>query len=63
MSRVCVSCGKAPVIGNNRSHSNVATKRRFDPNLQRVRIILDGRPQTAYVCARCLRAGKVRKAV
>jgi len=50
-------------MGNNRSHSNVATKRRFDPNLQRVRIILDGRPQTAYVCARCLRAGKVRKAV
>ena len=63
MSRVCVSCGKAPAMGNNRSHSNVATKRRFDPNLQRVRIVLDGRPQTAYGCARCPRARKGRKAI
>jgi large subunit ribosomal protein L28 len=63
MSRVCVSCGKKPASGNNRSHSNVATKRRFDPNLQRVRILVDGRAQTAYVCARCLRAGRVQKAV
>ena len=41
----------------------VATKRRFDPNLQRVRILLDGKPQRAYVCTRCLKAGKVVKAV
>jgi large subunit ribosomal protein L28 len=63
MSRVCVSCGKQPVVGNSRSHSNVASKRRFNPNLQRVRIVIDGRPQTAYVCARCLRAGRVTKAI
>jgi len=63
MSKVCVVCGKRPVMGNSRSHSNVATKRRFDPNLQHVRILVDGRPTNAYVCARCLRAGRVTKVV
>ncbi len=63
MSKVCVSCGKATTIGNTRSHSNRATKRRFDPNLQRVRIFLDGRPRNAYVCARCLKSGRVTKAI
>ena len=57
------SCGKGPAFGNSRSHSMVATKRRFDPNLQKVRI-LDGKtPRRAYVCTRCLKAGKVTKAV
>ena len=41
----------------------VATRRRFNPNLQRVRILLGGTPTRAYVCTRCLKAGKVEKAV
>jgi large subunit ribosomal protein L28 len=41
----------------------VATKRRFDPNLQRVRIMVDGVQKRAYVCARCLKGGKVQKAL
>ncbi len=41
----------------------VATKRRFDPNLQRVRVVLAGKATRAYVCARCLKSGKVQKAV
>jgi large subunit ribosomal protein L28 len=41
----------------------VATKRRFDPNLQRVRIMVDGTPKRAYVCARCLKSGTVTKAL
>jgi large subunit ribosomal protein L28 len=40
----------------------VATKRRFDPNLQKVRIQEGGRPFRAYVCTRCLKANKVTKA-
>ena len=40
----------------------VATKRRFNPNLQRVRIVVDGTAKRAYVCTRCLKAGKVTKA-
>jgi large subunit ribosomal protein L28 len=41
----------------------VATKRRFEPNLQKVRLILNGSPSRAYVCTRCLKAGKVTKAI
>ncbi len=41
----------------------VATKRRFDPNLQRVRVLLHGKRTRAYVCTRCLKGGKVTKAV
>jgi large subunit ribosomal protein L28 len=41
----------------------VATKRRFEPNLQRLRIVLGGRPTRTYVCTRCLKAGKVEKAL
>jgi large subunit ribosomal protein L28 len=41
----------------------VATKRRFNPNLQRVRVLLGGKATRAYVCTRCLRGGKVEKAL
>ena len=63
MSKVCAVCGKKPSFGNNRSHSMVATKRRFNPNLQRVRVFLQGKAQRAYVCTRCLKGNKVKKAV
>jgi len=62
MSKVCAICGKAPSFGNSRSHSMVATRRRFNPNLQRVRVFLDGTAKRAYVCTRCLKGGKVQKA-
>jgi len=63
VSRVCSICGRKPSFGNNRSYSMVATKRRFDPNLQRVRVLVDGVARRAYVCTRCLKSGKVTKAV
>jgi large subunit ribosomal protein L28 len=63
MSKVCAVCGKKPGFGNNRSHSMVATKRRFNPNLQRVRVLLKGKATRAYVCTRCLKGGKVQKAI
>jgi large subunit ribosomal protein L28 len=63
VSKVCAVCGKKPSFGHHRSHSMVATKRRFEPNLQRVRVVLDGKATRAYVCARCLKGGKVVKAV
>jgi large subunit ribosomal protein L28 len=40
----------------------VATRRRFEPNLQRVRILVNGAAKRAYVCTRCLKGGKVQKA-
>ena len=62
VSKVCHVCAKGPAFGNNRSHSMVATRRRFDPNLQRVRIDDAGTPRRVYVCTRCLKAGKITKA-
>jgi large subunit ribosomal protein L28 len=62
MSKVCHVCAKGPAFGNSRSHSMVATRRRFEPNLQRVRIDDAGTPRRVYVCTRCLKAGKVVKA-
>jgi len=62
MSKICSVCGKKPGFGNHRSHSMVATRRRFNPNLQRVRIMIAGTPQRAYVCTRCLKGNKVTKA-
>jgi large subunit ribosomal protein L28 len=41
----------------------VATRRRFNPNLQRVRVLLGGKAVRAYVCTRCLKANKVSKAI
>ena len=63
MAKVCISCGKGPAFGNSRSHSMVATRRRFNTNLQKVRIDVGGAPSREYVCTRCLKAGKVVKAV
>ena len=51
MAKVCHSCGKGPAFGNSRSHSMVATKRRFDPNLQKVRVLV-GRRRGASTSAR-----------
>lgn len=64
MAKVCHSCGKSPSFGNSRSHSMVATRRRFNPNLQKVRIDQgNGSKQRVYVCTRCLKSNKVTKAV
>jgi large subunit ribosomal protein L28 len=62
MAKVCHVCSRGPAFGHSRSHSMVATKRRFNPNLQKVRIDDAGTPRRVYVCTRCLKAGKVSKA-
>lgn len=63
MARVCHVCGKRPATGNSVSHAGNRTKRRFLPNLQKVRIIENGRIKRVKVCTKCLKAGKVVKAV
>lgn len=62
MARVCHICGRRPGVGNNVSHANNRTKRRWLPNLQRVRIVDEGEVRRVRVCTRCIKAGKVRKA-
>jgi large subunit ribosomal protein L28 len=59
----CSVCGKLRMAGQNVSHANNVTKRLFMPNLQEVRALVDGRPKKVVVCTRCLRSGKVLKAV
>ncbi len=61
MAQVCEFCGKKPSSGNNVSHANNKTKRRFQPNLQRVRAQVDGTVRRVRVCTRCIRSGKVTK--
>ncbi len=64
MARMCDVCGKKPMFGNKISHANNVTKRRFDPNLKKVRVIdAGGAHRRAVVCTRCLRSGKVQKRV
>jgi large subunit ribosomal protein L28 len=62
MARVCEVCGKGPTVGNNVSHANNKTKRRWKPNLQRVRANLKGTVKYILACTRCLRSNKVLKA-
>jgi large subunit ribosomal protein L28 len=50
------------MFGHNVSHANNATKRRFNPNLHKVRALVNGRPTKLKVCSSCLKAGKVIKA-
>lgn len=62
MAKVCEICGKKPQYGNNVSHANNRTRRRWEPNLQRVRARIDGSVKRVKVCTSCLRSGKVEKA-
>lgn len=61
MSRVCNICGKGQTSGNNVSHSNRKTRRTFKANVQKVSFVLDGKVESCYVCARCLKSGKVER--
>ncbi len=63
MAKKCFICGKGTQTGHNVSHSNIKTKRIWVPNLQRVKILVDGTPRKVPVCTRCLKAGKVQRAV
>jgi large subunit ribosomal protein L28 len=51
----CENCGKSPSFGHNVSHSNVRTKRQWKPNIQKVTVYKDGRPQRVKLCTRCIR--------
>jgi large subunit ribosomal protein L28 len=61
VARVCAYCEKKPVVGNKISHSNIKTKTRHFPNLQKVRAFVGGVAQRVYVCTRCLRSGHLAK--
>lgn len=62
MSRVCEICGKGPATGNNVSHANNKSRRRWNVNLQTVRAVRNGRVKKIRACSRCIRSGVVVKA-
>ncbi|MBS3809271.1 MAG: 50S ribosomal protein L28 [Desulfobacterales bacterium] len=62
MSKICDICGKKPMVGSNVSHAHNVTKRRFNPNLQRVRAVHNGSVKKMTVCTGCIRSGLVVKA-
>jgi large subunit ribosomal protein L28 len=61
VAAVCDICAKRPGFGHNRPWSRKITKRRFDPNIQRVRATVNGTPKRLNVCTGCLKAGKVSR--
>ena len=62
MAKRCDICGKGPIVGNNVSHAHNLTKRRWLPNLQKVKAIVDGKTKRMTVCTSCIRSGRVQKA-
>ncbi|MBR3211563.1 MAG: 50S ribosomal protein L28 [Firmicutes bacterium] len=63
MARRCEICGKGRVSGNNVSHSMRHTRRKWDANIQSVKIDDNGTVRRAKVCTRCMRSGKVVRAI
>ncbi|MGH9439770.1 MAG: 50S ribosomal protein L28 [Terriglobia bacterium] len=61
MARTCDICGKGPVYGNRISHAHNVTPRRWEPNLRRVRAIVNGSSKTLLACTSCIRSGRVNK--
>ncbi len=62
MSRKCEICGKSSIAGNNVSHAHNKTKRRWYPNIQKIRIVINGGIKRVRVCTRCIRSGFIIKA-
>ena len=63
MGKFCEVCAKGSMSGHNVSHSNRKTNRIWAPNVQRVRVVVDGQAKRLNVCTRCLRSGKVERAL
>ena len=74
MLKICAICGKRPQTGKSVVRKGMAkskggtgskivrsTKRKFLPNLQRMRILIKGKAERVYVCTKCIKKGKVQR--
>lgn len=61
MARKCVITGRKTGSGNTRSHALNSSRRTWGANLQKVRILVDGKPKRVWVSARALKSGKVER--
>ena len=59
----CAICDKGVTFGIKDSHSHRRSNKMWRPNVKRVKAIVDGSPRHIYVCTRCLRSGKVQRAI
>lgn len=59
----CELCGKGVTFGIKVSHSHRRSNRAWKPNVRKVRACVNGTNKSMYVCSRCLRSGKVERAV
>lgn len=63
MSFKCDVCGKGKSVGMQVSHSHIRSKKTWSPNIQSAKVLVNGAPKRMRVCTRCLRTGKVQKAI
>lgn len=61
MSKICEICGKRPMVGYSVSHAHNKTKKRWYPNLQKVRTVRNGQTIRIRVCTTCIKSGLVVK--
>lgn len=61
MALVCEICGKKPQYGNTISHAHNVTRRRWNPNLRRVKAVVNGTRKHIRVCTSCISAGRITK--
>ena len=61
MAKECYFTGRKSKSGNSRSHALNASKRTWKANLQKVRVLVDGKPKKVWVSARALKSGKVER--
>lgn len=59
----CAVCGKATAFGNQISFAGNRSNRTFKPNIQKVKAVVKGRKTRINVCTRCLKSGKIQKAL
>ena len=59
----CEVCGKGVSFGIKVSHSHRRSNKAFKPNVKRVKAVVNGTPKRVNVCSRCLRSGKVERAI
>jgi large subunit ribosomal protein L28 len=63
LGKACAICGKTVQFGNLVSHSKRKTRVKKNPNLHRIKAMVNGEVKRIYVCSKCLKAGKVEKVV
>jgi large subunit ribosomal protein L28 len=63
MSLKCEVCEKKTQFGNNVSHANNKTRRRWKPNIKKLRVVMKGSVKTMKICTRCIKSGKITKAI